>query len=127
MASFNVVLPLPPSTNNLYENVGKRRVTSGKYASWMRDAILTVFAQVTADRRIGGTVEVLIQIAPETPGDIDNRIKAVLDCLVKSQRVDDDRHVWRVTIERYRLIDPDKALVTVAATDMIGTMLRGPS
>lgn len=112
--SFSILLPMPPSTNNLYVNAGKRRRTSDPYAVWMREAVLTTYAQVPAAKRIGGLVSITIQIPAKTPGDCDNRIKAAIDCLVKARRIDDDRNVWSVGITRCHLLK-EGARITVEA------------
>lgn len=114
--SFSVTLPLPPSANNLFVNVGKRRKISDEYAAWMRRAILETFAQVPAAWRVGGMVAISIQVPPATAGDIDNRIKAAVDCLVKAQRIDDDKNVWSVGITRCHLVK-NGARITVEAAE----------
>jgi Holliday junction resolvase RusA-like endonuclease len=50
--TFHVKLPLPPSANKLFFNVpGKGRVKTRAYKNWRRNAVLSIFAQVRADRR----------------------------------------------------------------------------
>jgi Holliday junction resolvase RusA-like endonuclease len=44
-------------------------------------------------------------------GDIDNRVKPILDALVKSGRVDDDRNVAELYVRKLRA--SDLVLVTV--------------
>jgi len=99
--SFTVTLPLPPPTNNLFVNVpGKGRVKSRRYKAWRRDAILSIFAQVPAPRRIAGAVAVSLCVPATMRGDLDNRLKAALDALVAANRIDDDRNVTAITIVR---------------------------
>lgn len=110
--TFTVTLPLPPSTNNLYVNVGKGRKPSKEYAAWTKQAILETYAQVPAASRVEGIPSIVIQVPAAMPGDIDNRIKAILDCLVKARRIDDDKYIWSITITRCNLLH-DGARVTV--------------
>jgi len=98
---FTVILPLPPSANRLFANVpGKGRVKTRAYKNWRKAAILTIFAQVRADRRIGGPVDLEICVPDGMRGDLDNRLKAAIDALVASNRIDDDRHVHSILIVR---------------------------
>ncbi len=98
--TFTVTLPLPPSTNNLFINYGRKRRKSPKYRVWERQAILSIFAQVRADRRIGGPVALSLCVPSGMRGDIENRLKATIDALVKSNRIDDDKHVQSILILR---------------------------
>jgi crossover junction endodeoxyribonuclease RusA len=101
MSVFNVTLPLPPSANKLFANVpGKGRVKTRAYKNWRRNAILSIFAQVRADRRIGGPVGLSFCVPTGMRGDLDNRLKATIDALVASNRIDDDKHVQSILILR---------------------------
>lgn len=99
--TFTVTLPLPPSANKLFANVpGKGRVKTKAYARWRRNAILAIFAQVRADRRVGGPVSLSLCVPSGMRGDLDNRLKAAIDALVASNRIDDDKHVQSILILR---------------------------
>lgn len=111
---FHVELPPPPSVNKAFRNVpGKGRVKTRDYRTWRRDAVLSIYAQVRADRRIGGAVAVAINLPATMRGDVDNRIKGLLDALVASRRIDDDKHVAAITIRR--TAEGKLALITVAS------------
>lgn len=98
---FHVKLAPPPSVNRAFRNVvGKGRVKTRDYREWRKMAVLSIYAQVRADQRIGGSVAVKISLPRTIRGDIDNRIKGLLDALVASRRIDDDRHVAAITIRR---------------------------
>lgn len=99
--SFSVTLPLPPSANKLFANVpGKGRVKTKAYKLWRKNAVLSIFAQVRADRRIGGPVGLTLCVPRGMRGDLDNRLKAAIDALVASNRIDDDEHVQSILIIR---------------------------
>ena len=99
--TFTATLPLPPSANKLFANVpGRGRIKTRAYKLWRKNAVLTIFAQVLADRRIGGPVALSICVPSGMRGDLDNRVKATIDALVASNRIDDDKHVHRITIVR---------------------------
>lgn len=98
---FHVQLPPPPSVNRAFRNVaGKGRVKTRDYRDWRKNAVLSIYAQVRADRRIGGNVAVTVSLPATMKGDIDNRIKGLLDALVASRRIDDDKYVTTLTVRR---------------------------
>lgn len=98
---FHVQLPPPPSVNRAFRNViSKGRVKTRSYREWRKAAVLSIYAQVRADRRIGGNVAVTISLPSTMKGDIDNRIKGLLDALVASRRIDDDKHVTTITVRK---------------------------
>jgi len=76
-------------------------VKTGHYKSWLTDAGLKLKLQYP--KPVPGKYELLIQVPEWLFGDIDNRIKAVSDLLVEHRLVKDDRHAWRVTIERAKI------------------------
>lgn len=99
--TFSAILPLPPSANRLFANVpGRGRVKTKAYKLWKRNAILSLFAQVRADRRVGGPVALSFCVPSGMRGDLDNRIKSTIDALVASNRIDDDKHVQSIFILR---------------------------
>jgi Holliday junction resolvase RusA-like endonuclease len=101
---FIVVLPVPPSVNNSYRNVeGKGRAKTKRYRDWRKNAVLAIYAQVRADRRVGGPIRVEIDLPRTCRLDIDNAIKPLLDALVDSRRIDDDRHVAELAVMRRRV------------------------
>jgi Holliday junction resolvase RusA-like endonuclease len=109
---FSVEISMPPSLNNAYRNVpGKGRVKDEAYASWMNDAVKILAALVPAHQRIAGRISVSIVLPEKMRGDIDNRVKPILDALVKSGRVDDDRNVAELYVRKLRA--SDLVLVTV--------------
>ncbi len=110
---FHVELPVPPSVNNAYANSKK----GGRYkkpasAKWATDAVQEIWRQVPAGQRIGGPVIVFICLPSDLNGDCDNRIKPILDALVTSRRIDDDRNVLAVTASKTH--DKATALVRVS-------------
>ena len=94
-AQFDVEIPIPPSMNNAYFNLakGKGRAKTSDYKAWKNNTAKEIQMRVPAALRIGGPVSVSILLPSKMPGDVDNRIKGVLDALVASGRIDDDRNV----------------------------------
>lgn len=113
--SFEIVLPLPPSANNIYENAGKGRRISDAYAAWRAAAVSMIKRNVPMGDAVIGKFEVRITVPAKMQGDIDNRIKPVVDALVKSNRVLDDHNLWRVTAERVPMASKLDCRVAVVA------------
>ena len=103
-----VFLPRPPSLNNIYVNVHKRgRVKTEEYRTWLRAASNDIAAQKPL--KVCGEVEIVVAIGPRR-GDLDNRIKPILDCLVVNGVIDDDKNVTAITA---RWAEEDGACVTI--------------
>jgi|6_EtaG_2_1085325.scaffolds.fasta_scaffold13314_2 Holliday junction resolvase RusA-like endonuclease len=88
------LLPLPPSTNNLFHNSGRggRRKTKN-YRQWIERAGWELARQHPLPVT-GSPVGVSIRLRrPNKQSDLDNRAKAVLDLLVTHRLISDDRDV----------------------------------
>lgn len=102
-ADVVILLPIPPSTNNLFFNaVGRHggRCRTPEYQDWCKVAGWELKRQRPAP--VPGMVSLLIEVAePETKRrqDVTNRIKAVEDLLVIHGIIqgDDQRFVREVT------------------------------
>lgn len=90
-------VPVPPSVNVLYRNVpGRGRVKTKAYGDWFAAAYRDLRQQCWD--RVPGKVVVSMKVCRLGPlADLDNRIKATLDLLVKVKLMDDDRHVVGIT------------------------------
>lgn len=96
-------LPLPPSVNRIWRanKAGPKRVSvSPEYASWKRsaDALSLATAQFRGLKTIVGTFEARIVIQ-RTRGDLDNRVKGILDYLQSRGVIADDKYCERITVE----------------------------
>lgn len=117
-----LTLPLPPSANNLFATVmrknrhGRRvpkRIPAKHYAAWLEAAGWTLKTQERW--HLGGSVDIAIYLPSGMAGDIDNRIKAVLDLLVKFDRIDDDKHVRSLSVVRSDSVSPKDCRIYVEA------------
>ncbi len=94
-----IALPWPPSVNNLYVNVGRKRVRSPGYRKWQDEAGWHLKA--ARPHKFIGAVDVVLELCPpdNRRADADNRNKAVLDLLVTHGVIegDDRRFVKSVT------------------------------
>ena len=88
-------LPAPPSVNAMFRNHARGRVATKAYTDWQGHAGWVLRSQ--HPRKIGGRVVLAISIERlSANADIDNRIKAIADLLVKHDVIDDDRNVTAI-------------------------------
>src|SRR3569832_786395 len=112
--SWSLTIPMPPSVNNLFPSVNGKRVPSKQYRQWKEEADACLWQAPKPLPKFTGRVTVALSFG-KTKGlsDVDGRIKAPLDWLVRHQIIvnDDSRYVRRVTAEcSYTL--HDRAVVT---------------
>ena len=99
--SFTVEVPVPPSLNNAFFNRRQGgRVKTPAYRKWLDAAGWEIKAQVPAASRVAGPFIVSINFPSFMNGDIDNRVKGIVDALVTSGRVDDDRFMEEMRVRR---------------------------
>lgn len=104
-------LPVPPSSNHLFANIpGKGRVKTSAYRGWIKEAGWALQSQ--RHEEVAGPVKVSIAVR-RTSGraDIDNRIKALLDLLVRHRVIGDDRMVEELYIRWSAESDDAEVLV----------------
>ena len=100
----------PPSANTLFANVpGRGRVKSKRYKTWLNCAGWELKEGI-GKKRIREPVHVVIKVArtitkkgkpSRKDGDIDNKIKPILDLLVANSVIEDDsaEHVYGIDIQ----------------------------
>lgn len=114
MSGFTVQLLPPPSLNNAFVNAkaGKGRFKSGEYRNWCAYACAAIKSAVPGQSRVGGAFMVSINLPRKMQGDMDNRVKGILDALVTSTRIDDDKHMDELRV--CRRAEHQYAIVTVS-------------
>lgn len=97
---ITLVLPVPPSANDLFDGGRKtrRRFKSDRYKAWENEADGCLYQQKHGV--VVGKYIVEISLPEMMRGDIDNRAKGVVDFLVSRGITPDDKHLWRVSVER---------------------------
>ena len=109
-------LPLAPTTNQLWcMNVGrggKDRRPSPLYTDFQWEAALELRA-MQPKPRIEGKYKLRFQWPERDRADVDNRIKAATDFLVKQNVTDDDRNCVHVSAERSPDVPPGRMKVVV--------------
>ena len=86
-------LPMPPSANKLYKNIGRGRAKTAEYDKWLGFRIYEL-SKIGKASRIKGAVELHYEflLGSSFRGDICNRIKPTEDALVKAGIIEDDNH-----------------------------------
>jgi Holliday junction resolvase RusA-like endonuclease len=89
--TVTVTIPRPPSTNNLFIGVGKRRVRSSDYKLWATLAGWELNRQRPA--KTAGKVSLTLEIQEPMNGrrqDLDNHVKSATDLLVTHGLIESD-------------------------------------
>ena len=117
--------------NNSFRNVENRRARSVQYIRWIDEAGWIVNTQ-RAKPLPPGKWGVLIYVPDDMCGDIDNRVKPILDLMVKLGLASDDRNVSMLTIMRLSAIESGFCFVKAFALpggsdDVAGGGASGPA
>lgn len=101
-AACYVLMAPPPSLNNaFYSRAEGGRGRSAAYRAWRNTAAREM--QSRGIQHVSGFVEVQIEIGDSLfQGDLDNRIKGILDLLVDMMVIEDDRKVVEIRARRTR-------------------------
>lgn len=111
--SVTLLLPLPPSVNGLFVNArrGRGRFLSPAYKAWKLSAWAALHQQKPVEHVVG-PFRFRMTVPRGMRGDVDNRIKALLDFCVAQKVVPDDKHAQSVSAERGD-VDPGFALIHI--------------
>jgi len=86
-----VTVPVPPSLNSAYFNVGRRRAKAKCYVDWEKEAHPVIkLSMVKATQPV--FIEYVFTLGTSFRGDVSNRIKLIEDALVKCDILQDDNH-----------------------------------
>ena len=103
----DITLPWPPAVNNLYMNVGKRRIRSKRYDAWLADAAVMLRKQNAP--AVLGRFTFFMRCSPpdRRKRDLDGLAKAPLDFLVKARVIEDDSLAQQINLS-WSLLAPVK-------------------
>ena len=109
-------LPFPPTVNHIWKSSGHRRYLSKEY-----EAFLGMVAIIVKRERVTyyGTKRLAVAIKLHWPnkrrGDIDNRVKAVLDSLARCKVFEDDEQVDLLAVSRENIVKGGLCVVRLEA------------
>lgn len=94
-------LPFPPSVNHIWRRAGKRMIRSARYMRWLTNADYMILANRQYPRRkIVGHFEAEMLLSEKAGvGDLDNRVKCLLDWCVSRDVVYDDVYCRKLRAE----------------------------
>lgn len=96
---MKIYLPTPPSCNMLFRTTGNKRYKTGSYVLWISKGVDCIKQQNIALKLLKDiNIEIYVPRL-RINSDIDNRIKPVLDLLVKAKILVDDKYVNSVYAE----------------------------
>lgn len=115
MTGATYTLPFPPSVNNLFAGLRRRRI-SARYRTWRKEAGLELLAQRARPVHGKVVVTVLMKAPDRRERDADNYLKAIQDLLVSNGIIASDSKstVRRVSAEWTEAGTP-RAEVTITA------------
>jgi crossover junction endodeoxyribonuclease RusA len=99
MNEIKLVLPYPPSVNNLYATFAGRRIVSAKGRKFKSD--IAVLAKRQGAKLLDGDLVITFRVfRPKRIGDLDNRLKISQDAL-KGICFADDRQIIEIHAFRF--------------------------
>ncbi len=96
-------LPLPVSANRIWRTTKTGRTyLNPEYKDWRKAALTILWAQKPAGGfpYFSGAFDAQITVALKMRGDIDNRIKPLLDFLASAGIIENDKHAHGASIAR---------------------------
>ncbi len=117
--TLHLAVSVPPSVNAMYLNLpGRGRVKTGAYKKWCKEAewaIAGAKAWQANKRAFGPGFKVTLFLPMNMRGDIDNRLKPILDLLVRMRVTVDDKHAAEVKAVKATWRDP-QAVIEIVGT-----------
>jgi Holliday junction resolvase RusA-like endonuclease len=90
---MKITIPYPPSANDYYRSIGRGRMLLSSDGRNYKTAVTYIAYRERMKQLEGELVIYLDLFRPQKSGDLDNRIKPVLDALIKNAYADDKQIV----------------------------------
>lgn len=109
---------LPPTVNHLYRsmrNGARYKTTEGR--KWQEGVTLLFALRKRRPLPFAGDVMLEIRFYPgdNRAWDVDNRVKALQDCLAPAGIIKNDKQVKKLVVERFGKVEQARTLVMVRA------------
>lgn len=92
-------IPTPPSVNQIYRNKqGRGRVKTGLYDDFIARAITAIRLQRVSPLDPGNYIAVFGVERMSACADVDNRLKSMIDSIVKAGIIEDDRFITAIAV-----------------------------
>lgn len=116
-----IIIPMPPSVNDLYTGYGKGRRKNAKYVAWLTEAGWRINEARAAGRLTGIKKKSWywtdIRLPQNHLGDSDNRLKTVHDLLHKNGITPDDKWLLGGTYMRCKDVEAGTCVVVATSVD----------
>lgn len=113
---ISLVLPEPPSANRYWRHVNGRTVLSAAAKNYRFDVQIAVAQQLIVWRNLTGSLSVTVRwFRSRKAGDLDNRLKQLLDALRERVYADDSQVV---ELHAYRADDKENPRCEVLITSL---------
>lgn len=114
-SKFHVMLPLPPSTNNLFATYRGRRVKSREYKAWLA-ATAPLLLELRRPKSLPAEITAIIFGKVNAARDLDNFLKPLCDSIVAAGVIPGDslKYVTRLRISYGGDWDAEESAVMVS-------------
>ena len=109
---------LPPTVNHTYRTGKNFRYKVKEVRDW-QEKITLLMRNAKTSKEIYGlpvSLSIIIQSGTKRRWDLDNRIKALQDCLAMAEIIKDDSQVWEIFVRR-TLNEPESTWVHLTTLD----------
>lgn len=107
-----ITLPVPPSVNAMYRHVGHTVYKTDTAKVWEKDARTLLSTQWKEKPKLGAVTLVIDLCLKTIAGDIDNRLKALLD-VMQGKVYENDKQIIHLTIRKLKDAKNPRVIIQV--------------
>lgn len=94
--AIEFVIPIPPSVNHLFRTTDGKRYKTSEYGDYV-NLVMQQLVFVQKVPHLSGEVALFAEIRRfSSMSDLDNRLKGLIDAVVASRVIDDDKHIIEI-------------------------------